>query len=133
MAWLLFFSARFIGPFRGLRSALRLKCPVPRTRPQKSVAAATAFGVLVGIMVLSSGCDAPGQKVDALRKSEFKVVQFARGDVKSTEEKLNSLADDGWEYVGVVTVGAGPGGNRPGEGLATVVGVAFKRPKKMKD
>ena len=95
---------------------------------------ALAAGLVLGALVASGGWRQAQAQRQAQVKGpqwEFKVTSVPPNADRATKE-LNALADDGWEYVGLVNtstpgipgVGVAPG-NLGHESL-----VAFKRPKK---
>jgi hypothetical protein len=80
-------------------------------------------GLVVGLAVALAGWhpQALGQRPDKAPPWEYKVVVFPLASDEATK-RLNDLADDGWEYVGLV----GTSGETPRHGAS----VAFRRPKK---
>lgn len=82
-----------------------------------------AMGLVLGIAVMYFMAE-PWPQVHAQAKAkswEYKVDNFHSALSNKFEERLNKMAQDGWEYAGVLCSVASPGA---GESL-----VAFKRQK----
>jgi hypothetical protein len=104
---------------------------------------ASSLVLVVGLVAWLSlrQSEAQGQVGQDKHGWEYKVVTFRveAGDDKQTKE-INSLAADGWEYVGLLCAGANPyvirtgggrGGDRGGGDQITSCGhVLFKRAKR---
>jgi hypothetical protein len=81
--------------------------------------AALAILIVVALAALGRQLPAQGQRQEPPRW-QYMVVSF-HGETDKQTKLLNDLAEQGWEYVGlVVTPGGGAAGGH----------VAFKRPKK---
>jgi hypothetical protein len=88
-----------------------------------------AFAVVVGVALvlglatvgLGPG-EAQAQKQEKSARWEYKAVQFTGIDPDNHAHLLNSLAGDGWEYVGPL--------NTKVDGRISTTSVAFRRPKK---
>jgi hypothetical protein len=88
---------------------------------------------VIGLAVLLVGRhpQAQAQHPEAAAKWEYKVVTFSGTDEKMAKQ-LNDLADEGWEYVGLVAAPYWvPAGTVVGRGEVSRSGsVALRRPKK---
>jgi hypothetical protein len=88
-------------------------------------------GLVVGVVffvVAGRQPQAAAQRPEGPPQWEYKVVTFPTV-VKEADKQLNQLADDRWEYVGLIstsTAGASPAGGFSSQGAL----VAFRRPKK---
>jgi hypothetical protein len=90
--------------------------------------AAILLGLAVGVAIPSLRWtqDVQAQRPEKAQQWEYKVVEF-RFDLpapvvekeKAHAQRLNTLAGEGWEYVGLLSVSPRPSGT-----------VAFKRPKR---
>ena len=103
---------------------------------KSKMVAALSLGVLLGMVVWSSlrQSEAQGQ-VQRLRQLwDYKVVAFVVDDsnnrnVTMHEEKINSLAAEGWEYVGLLCAGPDPYHTGQPGWVNSGGNVLFKRPK----
>lgn len=107
---------------------------------RSKMVAALSLGILVGMVAWSSfrQPEAQGQVPQERQQWEYKVVAFVvdnwnTQDVATHEKEINSLAAEGWEYVGLLCAGPHPHRTRSGGGdLVTSGGnVLFKRPKSL--
>ncbi len=84
-------------------------------------------GLAVGLMAVVIAERQPQalaqQPEKPLVRWEYKVEVFPFGNAEATK-RLNELADEGWEYVGLV------GTARPSPAPGHEASVAFRRPKK---
>jgi hypothetical protein len=84
-------------------------------------------GLIVGVVVAFTGWhpQALAQRAEKPPQWEYKAVVMPFGSDEATK-KLNELADDGWEYVGLVGTSVPYSPNH----VAHDSSVAFRRPKK---
>ncbi len=96
------------------------------TRTGTHLILAFIVGALIAATMTSLGRtpSVAAQQPAAQTKWEYKVVAFVPNDATGHEKKLNILAADGWEYVGVIHPGQEQAGALP---LCTV---AFQRPNR---
>ena len=107
---------------------------------KSKIVAAVAIGLVVGLVASSSlkQSDAQGQWEETKQEWEYKVVAFLVGtkrnrNVDEHQEQIETLAAEGWEYVGLLTAGSHPDANfgRNSQPLMFPEGnVLFKRPKR---
>jgi hypothetical protein len=86
-------------------------------------------GLVVGLVIMLAGWhpQALGQRQANAPQWEYKVVTLLyQSDDERMTKQLNQLADDGWEYVGLVSTAATAVPNRSNHEAS----VAFRRPKK---
>ena len=97
--------------------------------------AVASFGLVVGLLAWSSlrQSEAQGQVGQAKVEWEYKVVAFVVQDpsrnVERHTKEINSLAAEGWEYVGLLCAGPHPYNNIAGMRVESGGNVLFKRPK----
>jgi len=94
---------------------------------------ALAVGLVLGAMLASVGWQqAQAQRQGKAPQWEYKVTSLSLNADQATKQ-LNTLADDGWEYVGLVNTST-PRAPAGGGAAPAILGheslVAFKRPKK---
>jgi hypothetical protein len=87
-------------------------------------AVAVAVGITLGLALSFVASHPEARAAGPKQKWEFKVVSFG-GEDKNVAKELQELADDGWEYVGLI----GTSTYSP-RGLFVNSRVAFKRPRK---
>jgi type II secretory pathway pseudopilin PulG len=97
-------------------------------KPKLIAAVLVGIGLGLAMPFFAKQQDAAAQQQKD-QKWEYKVEQFgAKGSVDGAKAQLNNLANDGWEYVGLVATPYGGGGGGFGGGESGWV--AFKRLKK---
>ncbi len=94
---------------------------------------ALAVGLVLGAVLASVGWQqAQAQRREKAPPWEYKVTSLSLNAEQATKQ-LNTLADDGWEYIGLVNTST-PRSPAGGGAAPTILGheslVAFKRPKK---
>jgi hypothetical protein len=100
---------------------------------QRNLIAGAVLGLLLGLAIpwLLLRPEAQAQQPDKVQKWEYKVVSFrGANDAKIIErstQRLNELAEEGWEYVGPVSNYSKTYGGGDVESFGYV---AFRRPKK---
>ena len=94
---------------------------------------ALAVGLVLGAVLASTSWrQAQAQRQEKAPQWEYKVMSLPLNADQATKQ-LNTLADDGWEYVGLVNTSI-PRAPAGGGAALDIAGheslVAFKRPKK---
>jgi hypothetical protein len=104
--------------------------------------ASVSFGLVIGLLAWASlrQSEAQGQVGQAKVEWEYKVVAFVVQNADNREvdrqaEQINSLAAEGWEYVGLLCAGSNSGQREAGIGPPVIPimsggNVLFKRPKR---
>ncbi len=97
--------------------------------------AVASVGLAIGLVAWSSLRQSEFQCQAGQAKGgyEYKVVAFVvqddSRDVDGQTKKINSLAAEGWEYVGLLCAGPQPHANNQGTFVKSGGSVLFKRPK----
>jgi len=101
--------------------------------------AAVSLGLVIGLVASYSlrQSESQGQVGQEKQAWEYKVVAFVVDDSGNQNapdhlERINSLAAEGWEYVGLLCAGPHPYYTHPSAGyyVNSLGNVLFKRPKK---
>ena len=107
---------------------------------RSKMVAALSLGILMGMVAWSSlrQPEAQAQIGPEKQQWEYKVVAFVvdnwnTRNVVTHEKEINSLAAEGWEYVGLLCAGPHPHQTQPGAGYLVNSGgnVLFRRPKSL--
>ncbi|MHB0955023.1 MAG: DUF4177 domain-containing protein [Pirellulaceae bacterium] len=101
------------------------------------IVAAASLGLVMVLVAWSSRRQSEAQAQVASEKQvwEYKVAAFVVGDANNRnvdrhEKEINSLAAEGWEYVGLLCAGPHPHHTGQPGWVNSGGNVLFKRPKK---
>jgi hypothetical protein len=103
-------------------------------RGRLTITVVVALVIGLAILLVGRQQEARGQKQEKVQQWEYKVFAFSsdpdqRKAADSQTERMNQLAAEGWEYVGLLSTSSQAIGLQRDQTLYTT-SIAFKRPKK---